>query len=642
MSKSKTWVAALAAGLVAAAALVIFIARRDDRTATNSVGSVEPAAGRAAYRWPLGQALSYNLSLDEATQVALGQNKRADEKLDGHLVLEAQIQTINLESTPEGHLVELRFTAVRSLKWTLSGVDIGTGHEPEKVFAERSVLVRYDDHGVATSIQHRPDAPSAFVSVTDRLIRQLQAPLVGGVTTWQRKMECGFGYATTHGNLGACDGEGACQIKLVRRAADYGEYSFVPPQITEGSTRSGALEQTLLIAPAGFAKDNLVHETIVLSRDARQVAKVIYTAELRFVGQHTVDAKARLEQLADARYAERDPAEVATGARLDALKKRVGDWSFEQIASDFAHFGAEGRMPEHNKWLWKTVGLILLHPETAAQLSALARADGAPPRGRALLLDVLGSAGNPEAQAAMREILSSDSVEAEPEYAAMVQRFILVEEPETESLDFLDAIYDDDDRDGNVRYGAVTALGAAISRVAQHDPAAASRRGEAIAKDLSAASDDVERRALIGALGNTRLPEAEDEIRAYGDSENPRVRGEVAGSMESIPTDGAVDYLIAVVGSEPDANVQARAIRALANRMPTEPQLAALARAVATGPLAEVNLGHLVNTVMALSRNGVDREGLVAVLVAAKARGIRTARIRNAVEAAIAELRAQN
>jgi len=59
----------------------------------------------------------------------------------------------------------------------------------------------------------------------------------------------------------------------------------------------------------------------------------------------------------------------------------------------------------------------------------------------AFVCDMLASAGNPEAQAAMRDALSSEAAHVDPErFPGLLQRFSFVKEPTVETMAFLDSV----------------------------------------------------------------------------------------------------------------------------------------------------------------------------------------------------------
>lgn len=584
---------------------------------TAAASSSAAAAPQAAPTWRFvpGRVVTGAFTLSERAEVHVPRQGALPERWEGDMSLRGTLQWVHLGPQPAGgHLVEARWSDVTLERLTLSGA-------PLPVTAAdlngQSALVTYDDEGRLLRIEVPSRAHPVFANTAERLLRQLQAPWPAAAPPegWSRDVTAGFGDARWHGALHACAPPRGCEAILRRQADDYAAFSFIPDHLAP-DRRSGAATLQAALHPDGYPAAFDLDETLTLARGGDPVADVRYRATWALQGLHSIDPAARRAELDRLGFA---PVGTRDAARLDALRKRVGDWTVEQALAQLQTWGASGRLPDHERWLWRTVGLVLLDPAAARALAALAEAPETAAPTRALILEVLGSAGSPPAQAAMRQILQAPGVEADPAYSALLQRLILVEAPEEATVSLLESVYAEGE-EVDVRYGAASALGAALSRVAQADPQGAQRRADRLRDDLAAAPDSTGQRALLGALANTRMPGYARDIAAHGDASDPEVRAATANALESIPGEEAILALIRLVQREADPQVQIVAIRALASHPLTPAQLQALAEAVQTSALIPRSVGYLVDTCLAFHRNGLERAGIVAVLLAARPR----------------------
>jgi hypothetical protein len=628
-----------AVALVTAAALALWWGRssspvpeaaRDD--GRGELARQEQPGGWVARRWSPGRALTWSFSVDERSVVQLLRQGGAPERIEGELALRGQLQWVELGPEEGAQLVELRLAEVTVERLTLSGQAL-----PVKAEALQglSALARYDGEGALKALEVPANASPLFGNFMERMARQLQAPWPAAPSEggWSREVTGGFGEARWEAQALGCEEARGCGAVMRREAREYASFSFFPAALAPDG-RDGEASLQVRLTAQGQLQGVSMEEALRLTRGGAEVATTRYEAQWTLLGSHTVDAGARRAALAKLNFGAPGGAEAA---RQDALRKRVGGWEIAQVLADLKAHGEGGQMPDHARWLWRTVGLLQLRPETARALEALAASPETSGRARALVLELLGSAGTPEAQAAMREVLGAEAVREAPGYGALVQRFLLVEEPEEASLAFLEQVYANGEGP-DVRYGAASALGAAVSRSARRDPAGARRRADRLRDDLRAAQDDQGRRALLGALANTRQPGYVEEIMAHSEAQSPEVRAAAANALESMPSEEAVAALLRVLRGERDPQVQVVAARSLAAHRLSAAQLQALAEIVGEGGLSVSALGHIVNACEAFLRNGLDRAGVAAVLQAVRARSQGDAALSDRVTTALQAL----
>jgi len=534
--------------------------RTDETSATQRI---------PAYRWPEGATLTYRFSLEDrgaANTTRPGSQQAL--KLDAGLSAAGELEVRVLKSDADGALLQVRVSDVTSGRWTM----MGTTLNQRQVAAEltgptgKGVTVSVDSDGTVREVRFAEGRTLAGGRILERLIRQSLTPVGDG----SEALATPFGTALT---TLAVDGTKTGHDLIARRtAADYSEFTFVPAFV-EWHTATGKGTSRSVLNERGILSTSESSEHIALTADNDgKVANVGWQSSLR---------------LTDVTVVPRSPAgNVATvtpdvkpssrANRTQVSDQRIGAMTLDKIVSDIERYGAGGVMPYHERWLWQATGLLTRHPELAATFAKMAMETDAKPRARELLLDLLANVGHAEAQAALREALGSEVLKSAPtaEYTALIQRFSLLKNPDDESVAFIAQSYQEQEL-GDVRYGAATAYGSVIDRLSHRDPDAASLHAQLLADHLVEATEPVEQRALIGALGNAARPEHGKVLGEFARSELPAVRNAVAHALELHPSPDASDVLLGLM-ADGSASVRETAMDYLGRRDLTANQVSAL------------------------------------------------------------------
>lgn len=311
-------------------------------------------------------------------------------------------------------------------------------------------------------------------------------------------------------------------------------------------------------------------------------------------------------------------AAVADAAHEDLLRRRTGDMTFERARADLLRWGRGGRMPDHNRWLWRVTGLLELRPELARDFADLVRGGALGPPGDALVFDLLANVGHPEAQAALRELIADPALRGRADAPGLVQRLVLLRDPEPETVDFLAARYAAED--GPSRRATAAALGATLGRLAERDPARVAAPADRLVRDLGAASDPDERRALLTAAGNAGLDSFVPEVRRALAAPAPEVRAAAARALRRMGGPAETDALLATLTADEDAAVQRAAATALAERSLTDEQLLALAEALGRGAPLPPEAVHPLIASLVRQADALGPEGVLPALEALAAR----------------------
>jgi hypothetical protein len=209
---------------------------------------------------------------------------------------------------------------------------------------------------------------------------------------------------------------------------------------------------------------------------------------------------------------------------------------------------------------------------------------------RSLILDLLASAGTPEAQIVMRRLLSLEIARKNGRtFASFVQRLGFMERPDGATLRFLISVYAES-KSGPVelRSACAYALGAGAGRAHVWGlTEAATRASDVLRRDLLLAQDAADKCALVTALGNAGLESDVGIILRFIDDPTPRVRGAAALALRKMHTNDARGSLLALLTSS-DQNVAESALSALFEQSLEPHEIVRLAELVLAGrtPLA--------------------------------------------------------
>jgi hypothetical protein len=231
------------------------------------------------------------------------------------------------------------------------------------------------------------------------------------------------------------------------------------------------------------------------------------------------------------------------------------------------------------------VALLQLDPSLCDGLVDMFERPSASLATRALLLDLLASAGHGKAQAAMREALASPAAQGDANgYGVLLQRLGLVLAPETATMDFAEAAYTSGK--GPARDAAAYALGAVMgARGAANVDPALDQYLTPLRSALKEARTPQARVTLLAALGNAGSPHDGARIRSFAQDGDARVRRQVALSLRKERAADSRTALFSMLG-DGDVSVSGAALSSLSGDGLTSSDLSRLARLVGTSGLS--------------------------------------------------------
>ncbi len=254
----------------------------------------------------------------------------------------------------------------------------------------------------------------------------------------------------------------------------------------------------------------------------------------------------------------------------------------ETIGSLLAELGqSDARGDKRNSSLYlKFRALANLHPETCETLGQ--HLIEAPPKSltRRILMDALGSAKCPEAQAALVNVIRSMSMDASLQ-AEILAKLAMTDQPTLlaeNTLRDLAAQGPDRSTFGN----AIVGLGTMAYKLRDRDPSRARKIVDWITAQIEPSTPEPVVKLLLMSLGNSGSVGALPTLAEYLGNPSTNLRSIATAGLRWIEDDRVDELLAGMLKSDPESSVRANAVFALGFRRPipltTDAQKAALAR----------------------------------------------------------------
>lgn len=495
----------VAAGLLAGACAV-FVATRDKAAALPA--AVETATSRIPERFAHapGVTLSYSFEWSSSTamQIVGGQSTSSAVTLAG------VIDLVGAGARGERTLVLARIRSLRETSVVAMGHDLVPDEAAANdLFVGRTAAIEYDARGIIAQIHVPKDAPPLFRHLMHELLARTQVTLpTGAEQTWVASE------AGDNGPIAYRYGRGVDGV-LRKEASE-------PTVSARGEVRfdaNGAVASQEQEAHFATGKHGELDGVVALSRFTRTL------------GATRVDAPPAIDL---ATYEAHAPgARAAEVDRKGQLEQLAQQTSLADVVTMVAAY-AQGQRPAKGA-VTRGMAFLLLHPEACQSLLALFEKDALGTRGREMIMDLLSSAGDDAAQAAMRAALASPAALADRDaFGRLLQRFSMLDDPRPESIALVQEIFKRSKaaHEEQIHYASIYTLGALAGHAHEHKKdLLAQPILDQLVRGLDAKPPLDEETAFLAALGNTGMVGALDPLKRRAASDEARVRAQVAISL---------------------------------------------------------------------------------------------------------------
>jgi hypothetical protein len=325
-----------------------------------------------------------------------------------------------------------------------------------------------------------------------------------------------------------------------------------------------------------------------------------------------------------------EPAEAKT-SRAKMLEARIAGLTEEEALASIAAMAVVETLPDHERFLWRVVALTELRPGFCDRLADLFEHAPRGERTQAVVLDVLANAGTEKAQATMRRLLERREAVDHDSFAALVQRFSMVDKPTPETGRWVSARMKDAmrEKNDNRKVASAYALGSVSDHLRQNGEESAARaHEEELRNAMRLAETDTMLAYLVTALANTDSMELPGWIGGHAAHPSPDVRAAVAAALDEPPTPEATRILLELA-ADPSHMVQGHAIRSLRRHELSDANLRLLAVYARQGRFHSTNLRALLD--MTKVYRGVHPGGLRELYGSLLAHGVEDPEVRAAI-----------
>lgn len=536
-----------------------------------------------------GERRVYDLEWSAHTRAQVAPAQSEVSGIDAETRITGEVAVEQLGANAAGSIEAVSYEALRDHAFRLAGQDVAS--DPEKTRAElvgKRVYVTRSQRGEVLGVSFDSDTSPATRTALRALVQAMQVT-TSNDATWEAEEATSVGRMRMQYRR---DGE-ALQRKAVALVAL--DAVSGPLDGTQALTGGAHIE----LAPTGrlAAMEDVEHWSYTRPGSSVAAIDTEFSFVLRMKAVSPFDARALQARVPRTMQALAEPVQDQDLARRRDLRLSQGITK-EALLLAIDRF--EKGMRPGGDMIVRAGAFLRLHPEANREIVARFRDPQATFKGRGFALDLLASAGDAPAQAAMREAIASEAARTHADDLGMyVQRFTLVAEPRPESATFLQQEYLRSRKDDQLpaAQGAAATLGAVVNKLDRGgDRDAASAAHDLLRAELRDATDPAMQRALLAGLGNAKRMEDVPEISALAGSTEPLVRAQVAGALRSMDSPEARQVLLGLAG-DPDVSVATSVFASLKQQTLTLEDWEALAQVVRAGrtnPSADTILVELI------------------------------------------------
>lgn len=336
----------------------------------------------------------------------------------------------------------------------------------------------------------------------------------------------------------------------------------------------------------------VAHDTLVADEAGRLVALVSRTVEESWAQQTTLrvtrDQWERIEQAPPRPPWPTVPLTGALGdeaeqAREEALEQLIGELTPALLVADLAALDGDADRRPRQGFVVAATAMVLRQPEVIDLLLTAWLEGYLGTRARAVTQDILASAGTARAQGAMLALL--DTAQSDAERLRLIAPLAFVRRPTRDTVDQVRRRFRSAPPTSDPRRALAHSLGSLLS-------AGAPTLGEAyvraalddVVSELTIADDELDRAALVAALGNAGAHAELSRLLELTSDPSPTVRADVAYAMRKIPLRAARDAACELM-KDPVRDVAVAAVEALGYHPLSDADVACVERLVRGGEL---------------------------------------------------------
>ncbi len=488
-----------------------------------------------SYAWQPGYDYVYRINLQDIAVTGMpGKPGQARQEIKNEIGLKGLLTLHCFSLSPEGiYRFGAKLTHITDIRLVLQGNNLAQNRKEVARVLEnsRELIVEVGHDGKLIGIKHFLDNDPLYTRFIAVIAGEMQAVIKNGAgqEQWTAEETDYAGDALAEYTV---TGRKAGMLTIKKRK-DYYDRLFVDP---EGRFETAAQSlYDITLNKKGYIEGISGSKHIVSESSGTKMLEADTSIFIDI--DHIAENSNRKLNSSGAVDYDFSNNETSAKAKRRILAKKAGNLGVGTFLSWADQFD-KGLVPDTRERFHMKLRMsarLELQPQLAEEIKKYILSKPLKTDTRRMLLSVLVSAGNNEAQQAILDILTNPFIRQDPEYYSLIQCATFLQKPVTDRLIgfYLDNI--ESDGDYNIRFGSIYTAGALINNLWKNRKAAkASAYNKRFVKNLSPDKPYKEQYAMLFGIRNTKLRENLSVVAPYLESENGMVRRAAVRSLGKI------------------------------------------------------------------------------------------------------------
>ena len=552
------------------------------------------------YDWPKGSIYVYDLDYSSESEAVFafstgGEDEEPQEQSYAGLIdMKGELRLASYGKEGAYYLLGVTFSNISTLELTALGSPVFESEEEAKrVFESSEALMEINGSGEISALKFEKRAHPAFVGTVQSLMGDVQVIVESGSPSWEAREKNQQGEAVAEYEVLGSDGDA---VALGKKREDYKRFNAA--DISSKKVKSDVTSSfDVALHEDGYLKSLAGTEVLGATEGEKKLLGV--TTEVSVVLSRVEQVQSPDELVASLKGSSYVRAlgevKVSPEAEQKALVQRAAGMKIHHIVEDITKYGSAGRMPFHERWIWRATGLLRASPEECKKLLEVFEDESVGATGKQFIVELLAGVGNEEAQKVMLEIFDSDTAKSNPGYFKLIQRVAVLTNPTVEMGKYIEEkVLETQRLKDDLHFSSAFALGSMSAKLRENgEEQVASALNERLVEFLKNAENDDERAAYLRALGNSGDEKNIDLIAPYSADADDRVRRAVATALRKTRTPES-EKIVMTLASDSVGQVQKEALQVLRKYTVDSDQLLQLDQMLESGGLDNFSRGDMI------------------------------------------------
>ena len=546
---------------------------------------LQPTIGPLRLLWQPDTTYVYLARYHSQEQKRLFQINDANPARDlhGEVDLQTEVHLTLQEQRADRYLLRLGFREVDHYEVTIDGHQFRNDDARRAQITTNEAILDITESGEILGLHFNNTDPELFRTTAQMIAQEFQLRFAtSDDVSWTTEEKSARGATTSHYRILGKDTNGSHHVTKHRNR--YHSLRGIPwLSSKEAKNQALTYNGAAKIAASGHLDSLRFREQLRVGAITAPLLLVQTSGSLTLIRMQPSEKQPAIA-LAKRSLVKLDDVIWSEAAAKEALRARTDGLTWEQVVSGV--LAASGPSRAQAKWLWRTTGLLRLHPELTYKFLDLFAHEDISDDSRVVILELLGATGHTEAQDVMRQLLSTDTAKQKDlVYTRLVQTVSKLRVPNTDTAAFIGTAYDD--AQGIAKTATSYALSSVVARLDAHEhQGLRNELSQRLVSDYHQATTEDQRGTLLVAIAATNMPENVTMVTNQLATASPRVRAMAATGLRFAAATEQRDEALLRLTRDEDIQVQKSALQTLEN-LPTDQQtLRTVAQSIVSGVIA--------------------------------------------------------